>query len=205
MRELSLHLLDLLENSIRAGANVISVTIEGDAQNDTLRLSVQDNGKGFAVPPEVAASPFYTTSGSKRTGLGLSLLSAAAQQAGGGMTLGRSELLGGAAVEAVMGLSHIDRAPLGDLAGTVAAIVCTHPEADICVELRFGGKRLAIRSAELAASLPPDRRDGLAVARLIRQALRSAPKLDEPASAGALAGGPASPDGPPPGKPSKRA
>jgi anti-sigma regulatory factor (Ser/Thr protein kinase) len=117
VRDLSLHILDVMENSIRAGATAISLTVAEDPEQDRLTIIVEDNGPGLSVPPDVATDPFYTTKNGKRTGLGLSLLRATAEQAGGKLTLRRSEL-GGLAVEAAMQLSHVDRSPLGDLAAT---------------------------------------------------------------------------------------
>ena len=73
MRELSLHILDLVENSVRAGASVIFIGITVDSVRDLLEISVEDNGPGFGVPVEMAFDPFYTTKEGKKTGLGLSL------------------------------------------------------------------------------------------------------------------------------------
>ena len=73
LRELSLHVLDLVENSLRAGAGVVAVGVEEQPDRDLLAISVEDDGPGLAVLPEQALDPFYTTKEGKRTGLGLSL------------------------------------------------------------------------------------------------------------------------------------
>jgi len=135
MHELSLHILDLIENSIRGGASTISVTVEQDSIQDLLKISIEDNGSGLQVPPEVAANPFYTTKEGKRMGLGLSLFQAAAEQAGGTLTLGKSAL-GGLIVTAAMRLTHIDRNPLGNLAATLSTVACTNPQIQIRCRLR---------------------------------------------------------------------
>jgi signal transduction histidine kinase len=149
VRELSLHILDLVENSIRAGANTIRVVLWASESGDRLHLAVHDDGPGLPVPPEVALDPFYTTSPSKKVGLGLSLLSAVVQRAGGVLSLGRSEL-GGLAVQADMQLSHIDRSPIGDLAATMASVVCANPQVDLQLDVACGHERHEIDVRDLA-------------------------------------------------------
>ena len=95
MRALSLHILDLVENSIRAQATTIVIRIVADPAADLLRIEIEDDGTGLKVTPEQALDPFYTTKGGKRTGLGLSLFRAAAEAAGGGLTLGLTVLTTG--------------------------------------------------------------------------------------------------------------
>lgn len=133
MHDLSLYLLEILENSVRAGAKHVHISLRLDRQSDELRLAVDDDGPGLSVPPEVALDPFYTTKPGKKTGLGLSLLRADAQAAGGDLLLGKSTELGGTRVEAFMTLSHVDRPPLGDLAATLIAAAATNPEVDFTV------------------------------------------------------------------------
>lgn len=163
MRELSLHILDLLENSIRAEASVIVVTVEAVPEKDTLLISIDDNGTGLKVSPESALDPFYTTKNGKRTGLGLSLFRAAAEAAGGRLTIGKSDL-GGVRVVAEMRLGHVDRTPMGDLAATLSSVVCTHPEIDFRCRLRLGEMQHEWRVFELAKEAGLDRSDGFAVA-----------------------------------------
>jgi signal transduction histidine kinase len=153
MQELSLHVLDLLENSARAGATAISVTVDEDAERDLLAIGVEDDGPGLPVPAEQALDPFFTTKEAKRTGLGLSLFRLAAEQAGGGLEAGRSELLGGAAVRARLGLRNIDRAPLGDLAATVLSILLTHEGLDVLCTLRAAGGERVVSTAAVAVEL----------------------------------------------------
>lgn len=153
MQELSLHVLDLLENAVRAGATRIAVTVEQDADRDVLALDVEDDGPGLPVPPEQALDPFFTTKERKKTGLGLSLFRLAAEQAGGGLEAGRSERLGGAAVRARFGLGHIDRAPLGDLAASVLTILLTHEWLDVECTLRAAGEERVVSTVAVASEL----------------------------------------------------
>jgi len=154
MREIALHIMDLIENSIRAQASVIAVVLEVDPGRDRLRVIVEDNGTGLKVSPQEALDPFYTTKRGKRTGLGLSLFKAAAEAAGGRLTIDKSKLGNtGVRVTAEMQLSHVDRTPLGDLASTLAGVVCTHPEIDFRFTLRLGADGREVRVAELAGAV----------------------------------------------------
>jgi len=130
MRELSLHILDIFENATRAGATHINFSIELDHEANWLSLSIEDNGKGLPVTPEQAVDPFYTTKAGKRTGLGLSLFKAAAEQAGGSFYLGRSAF-GGVVVEAAFQFHHVDRMPIGDLAETFLAVLLSNPDLQL--------------------------------------------------------------------------
>jgi hypothetical protein len=152
LRELSLHVLDLVENSLRAGATVIEVGVEEHTGDDRLIIWVQDNGPGLPVPPQQALDPFYTTKPGKKTGLGLSLFRFRLEQAGGGLQLGRSRL-GGLEVRGEMGLSHVDRSPLGDLATTLSTVAACNPEVDVRCRLRREQKELNISSRELAEEM----------------------------------------------------
>jgi len=168
LREIALHVLDLIENSIRAGAAVISVSVEEDLQQDTLQVSVEDDGPGLEVPGETAVDPFFTTKEGKKTGLGLSMLKFRSEQSGGWFRMERSPL-GGLAVRASMPLSHVDRSPLGDLAATLASVVCTNPDIELRSRLRVGAREWAVSTADIARTLPVGGRGPMAVARRMRE------------------------------------
>jgi hypothetical protein len=173
MRELSLHILDLIENSIRAGGNMILLTIEEDRAADRLRIVMEDDGPGLPVPAAEALDPFYTTKTGKKVGLGLSLMRASAERAGGGMKLGPSNL-GGVRVEVEFGLRNIDRAPLGDLAATLSSVVCTNPQLDLGCRLRVDGREEMVAVSALAQQLRLGEVPGLAVARKFGAEIRRA-------------------------------
>jgi signal transduction histidine kinase len=172
MRELALHILDLIENSIRADASVVEVAITADEATDSLRVQIDDNGAGLKVTPEQALDPFYTTKAGKRTGLGLSLFKAAAERAGGSLSLGQSEL-GGVRVVAEMTLRHVDRSPLGDLATSLGSVVCTNPEIDFRFHLSIGPHEAYVRVRDLGEELGLDREDSIALARGVIERLRT--------------------------------
>lgn len=135
MHDLSLYLLELLENSVRAGARRVEISLTLDRAADELRLVVEDDGQGLNASPESILDPFYTTKTDKKTGLGLSLLQADAQAAGGDLAIGASPSLGGARVEAYMALNHVDRVPLGDVGKSVKVTAFTNPETEFSMNL----------------------------------------------------------------------
>jgi signal transduction histidine kinase len=154
MHDLSLYLLDILENSVRAGATVIAVGVTADPSAGRLVMTVEDDGPGLPVSPEQVLDPFFTTKENKKTGLGLSLFRQAAEGAGGTFSVGRSETLGGVAVRAEMSLDDVDRPPLGDVATSLLAMVATNPSVDFRIELADGGERTSLHGSELPGRLP---------------------------------------------------
>jgi anti-sigma regulatory factor (Ser/Thr protein kinase) len=128
LRELALHLLDIAENSISAKANDISITVEEDSATDRLRMVVEDNGKGMDADMVARVTdPFVTSRTTRKVGLGIPLLKAAAEACEGGLTI-RSEVGKGTKVEVEFQLSHIDRMPMGNLASTILTLFIGSPE-----------------------------------------------------------------------------
>lgn len=154
MHDLSLYLLDIIENSVRAGATRIRVGVTAERATDSLEITVEDDGPGLPVTPRQALDPFYTTKKGKKTGLGLSLFRQAAEAAGGGLSVGRSTDLGGVAVRAWMGLGNVDRPPLGDVAMSILTMVATNSEVDFAIDLADGAERTSLRGSELPQRLP---------------------------------------------------
>ena len=152
MEDLSLHILDVVENCLAASASRIEIRIVEDTDRDLLSLEIRDNGKGMdAETRKKATDPFYTTRTTRRVGLGLPLLAQAAREGGGHFELD-SEPGRGTTVRAVFQLSHPDRKPLGDVAATLETILTGRPELD----LQFAYQKDSKLVAELA-SRPDDR------------------------------------------------
>jgi NADH:ubiquinone oxidoreductase subunit E len=153
MEDLALHVLDIARNGAEAGATRIDITVEEDPAAGTLRIVVTDNGRG--MDPATAAralDPFYTSRHTRIVGLGLPLLRQAAEAAGGGLTL--ASVPGeGTRVEAVFGLHHLDRAPLGDLETTVLVLMASHPDLDLDWTHRRGGREYSLATADVRAAL----------------------------------------------------
>ncbi|UCD81005.1 MAG: ATP-binding protein [Desulfobacterales bacterium] len=130
MRELSLHILDIAENGITAGADCIQILINENRKEDLLLIVIEDNGRG--MPEEKfknPTDPFITSRTTRRVGLGLSLLAAAAQRCGGKIEI-ETEAGRGTRVTATFRHNHIDRAPIGDMASTITTLIMGNPQVD---------------------------------------------------------------------------
>lgn len=123
MRELSLHILDLLENALEAGATQVELKVSEDSRADRLTIALRDNGRGMdAETARRALDPFFTTRTTRHVGLGLPLLAAAAERCDGRLTV-ESALGQGTVVTASFRKSHVDRAPLGSMTDTLLAFL----------------------------------------------------------------------------------
>lgn len=152
MRELSMHILDVMENSLAAGATRVELIIAEDLAGDRLNLTIRDNGRGMSA--DVLArvfDPFYTTRKTRHVGLGLPLFKAAAQRCNGDVTL-ESELGVGTTLSAAFQHSHIDRAPLGDMTDTLVTFLLGGT-CDLYYCHRVGEREFAFDTAEIRAEL----------------------------------------------------
>jgi len=134
VRELSLHILDLLENAVEAGASRIEIRIEEDLKKDWMVIEITDNGRGMSQELiERVRDPFCTTRTTRHVGLGLPLFLEAARRCGGDLVI-QSNPGKGTRVRTTFRHSHIDRAPLGDITGALMAILLSeHPvDLDYC-------------------------------------------------------------------------
>lgn len=128
MKDLSMHIMDILQNSTRAKANNITLEVIEDYDADTLTLVFKDDGCGMSAETvEKVTNPFFTTRTTRKVGLGLPLLKQNTEMTGGSMKI-ESEVGVGTTVTAVFGLTHLDRPPMGDLAGTMVLTIAAHPE-----------------------------------------------------------------------------
>jgi predicted metal-dependent phosphoesterase TrpH len=149
MEDLSLHILDIAENSIMASAGRIEIRIDEDPANDLLTLEISDNGRGMDEETlKKALDPFFTTRTTRRVGLGLSLLAQAARQSGGTMDVS-SRPQKGTVVRATFCLSHPDCKPIGDIAETMRTLVVAHPEIDFVFEQKTNGSIYRFDSREI--------------------------------------------------------
>jgi anti-sigma regulatory factor (Ser/Thr protein kinase) len=156
MRDMSLHILDIAENSINAGASRIEITIEQDETADEMSIAVDDNGKGIDTEKK-ECDPYFTSKEGKRFGLGIPLLRQAAEECGGGFELGpRAD--GGTRLRVWFKRSHPDLKPLGDIGATVSTLLAGHPEIDYMVLYRHDGYTYRFDTTELRNEL-----DGLAL------------------------------------------
>jgi anti-sigma regulatory factor (Ser/Thr protein kinase) len=171
MQDLSLHILDIAENSIAAGARRIQIALREDSRADLLVLEITDDGRGMS-PEEVrrAVDPFYTTRTTRRVGLGLALLKQAAREAGGDLEI-RSRQGQGTTIVTTFRLGHIDRKPLGTLADTVVALLAAAGPADIRFEHCRDGKTVVFDTLEARARLGDVPLDSAEALRFVREYL----------------------------------
>lgn len=125
-----MHILDIVENSLRAGASLISIDMTASVPSDTLTIVIEDNGSGMSREMlERVRSPFATTRTTRNVGLGIPLFAAGCENTGGHLDI-ESAPGAGTRLTAVYGFSHIDRPPLGNIAETVSALVLANPLVD---------------------------------------------------------------------------
>ncbi|GHV34988.1 histidine kinase [Bacteroidia bacterium] len=130
MKDLSLHILDIAQNSISANASLIEISIVEDKAANTYSLSIKDNGKGMSKEfLEKVADPYSTTRTTRKVGLGLPLLKLNAERTGGNFKI-ESELEKGTVVTADFVFDNIDRIPIGDIAGVVVMLCSMNPDLD---------------------------------------------------------------------------
>ena len=130
MKELSLHILDIVQNSTKAGASEVFIDIVEDIPGNRLEICIRDNGRG--IKKDLLATitdPFSTSRTTRRVGLGLSLLKFAAELCNGSMLI-ESEEGKGTTVIARFEHQHIDRMPLGDMASTIISSIIGNPDVD---------------------------------------------------------------------------
>ncbi len=130
MTEIALNVLDVAENSVRAGASLIQIGVLVDTARDDMLIYIEDNGCGM-TKEQVAQveDPFFTTRKTRKVGLGIPFFKYAAQCTGGDFTI-TSQVGSGTRVEARFVLSHIDRMPLGDMCGTMHTLITFNTEID---------------------------------------------------------------------------
>jgi hypothetical protein len=130
MKDLSLHILDILQNSVAADATLIKLKIDEIPDADKYLVKFTDNGKGMdAEMVHNVADPFFTTRSTRKVGLGLPLLKLNAERTGGCLKI-ISEPGKGTQIDVEFGFKHIDRLPAGDIAGVIALTVSSYPAID---------------------------------------------------------------------------
>ncbi len=153
MKELSLHILDIMQNSIVAGATLVELDLSEDKEEDVLSFSITDNGCG--MPEEMVkavVNPFTTSRTTRKVGLGIPLLKAAAELTGGGINLS-SKVGEGTVITGTFGYGHIDRQPLGDMAETMLGLITSYQEIDFVYRHRVNTEEYALDTREMRQML----------------------------------------------------
>lgn len=157
MKEISLNILDIAENSVKAGASLTEITVtENDEQ---LTLTVRDNGCGMTAETlKAVTNPFYTTRTTRKVGMGLPLLKMEAEQTEGTFEItSKSESEypedHGTEVTAVFNKKHIDYTPLGDVVSSIVTLIQGHPDTDFLFTHTYGNKNVTLDTRELRVVL----------------------------------------------------
>ncbi|MCF8364565.1 MAG: ATP-binding protein [Bacteroidales bacterium] len=153
MKEICENIIDIVNNSIVAGATKIEIEIGEEVAGDVLRISIKDNGKGIE-PDQLQriSDPFFTSKAKRRIGMGTSLLKFHAELTGGEFSI-QSEQGKGTRVDVRLGLTHIDRQPLGDLSGTLNMLLISNPEIHFIYHQYTDKGSFSFDSAEISDAL----------------------------------------------------
>lgn len=176
MEELSLHILDIAENSVAAEASVIEIRITEDIKEDQFSVEIIDNGKGMDEETvNKVLDPFYTSKTVRRFGLGLPLMSEAAKAANGSLTITSKKGVG-TQIHAVFQHSHIDRQPLGDISQTIITLVMGNPEIDLVYVHKKNHHTASFDTKKIKALLGERPINSLEGIRMIREDLKKIQK-----------------------------
>ncbi len=153
MEDLSLHILDIVENSIEAKASKIRIKVNEDMKKNLLTIEIKDNGDGMDKETiKKILDPFYTTRTTRRVGLGLSLLAQATKESGGNIKI-KSIIGKGTSVKAVFQYNHVDRKPLGDIEKTLTTLIVGNPEINFIYEHRRGDVKFKLDTKKARESI----------------------------------------------------
>ena len=159
MPEISLNILDVAENSTRAGAALVQITVDVQPKQDRLTVIIADDGCGMAKEQvEQVTDPFYTSRTTRKVGLGVPFFKFAAESTGGSFQIA-SEPGKGTTVTAVFTLGHIDRMPLGDMTATIHTLILGHPNTDFLYVYRCDQNEFSLdtrQMREILGDLPFD-------------------------------------------------
>ncbi|MCE5234649.1 MAG: ATP-binding protein [Clostridiaceae bacterium] len=153
MKEIALHLLDIVQNSLSAGANLITVAVDIDEAKNLLSVSVNDNGRGMDEETKMrVVSPFFTSRGTRRVGLGIPFFKEGAEGCGGSFYL-NSAPGEGTGIGASYALDHIDRPPLGNMAETMLTLCVCNENVDFVLRYARGQAEFTFDTRGIRAAL----------------------------------------------------
>ncbi len=153
MQEISLNILDIAQNSVKARATIITIDIEEDKDANLLTVLIADDGCGM-TPEQVSnvTNPFFTTRKTRKVGLGVPFFKMAAEMTGGSFSI-ESKLGVGTQTKATFVYDSIDRMPLGDVTGTVVSLIQCNPDIDFVYNHSFNEKSFTLDTREVRKQL----------------------------------------------------
>ena len=153
MRELSLNVLDIAQNSISANAALIEIELIEDTGANDLMIGIYDNGKGMTPEPvENVRDPFFTTRTTRKVGMGIPLFRFAAEMTGGKLEID-SEVGVGTKVKAYFKTDHLDFTPIGDMASTMISLITMNLNIDFVYRRRIDEKEFTVDTRQLKGIL----------------------------------------------------
>ena len=153
MRDLSLHLLDIIQNSIAADASKIITTIYANQSDDELGIIVEDNGHGMDKELlDKVTDPFVTTRKTRNIGIGIPLLKSSSEMAGGRLDIDSTRGKG-TVLKSTFKIGHIDRLPLGDVSDTFVSLIAARPDIEYELKLYNGNESYLFNSFEIKEKL----------------------------------------------------
>jgi len=169
MKEIALHIMDIAQNSVRAKATEIGITIEECLAENILSVTITDNGSGMSEEVvKKAVDPFYTSRTTRKVGMGLPLLKMNAEMSGGSLKIS-SEPGKGTEVKATFLHDHIDRPPMGDLGGTIALLMSGNPDIDFFFRYSYGEKEWDLSTPDLKDALGETSVNDLKVVKYLKE------------------------------------
>ena len=149
MRELSLNILDIVQNSISAEANLIEIDLNEDSHSNITVIRISDNGKGMTKEQiDSVTNPFYTTRKTRKVGLGIPLFKMAAEITGGNFEI-ESSLGSGTVITAKFINSNIDMTPVGDINSTIGILIKCNPNLDFVFKRTVNGSSFTLDTREI--------------------------------------------------------
>lgn len=153
MRELSLNILDVAQNSISAGAELIEITLEENSKENSLTIEIKDDGCGMSEETlKQVKDPFYTTRTTRKVGMGIPLFKMAAEMTGGSLEI-KSKLGKGTTITAVFKTSSVDFTPLGDMDSTIISLVTMNTKIDFLYTIKVDDKEFVLSTKQLKGIL----------------------------------------------------
>lgn len=149
MPEISLNVLDVAENSIRAEASLVEILVTIDLEENMLKVQIIDDGKGMTEEQMAKVTdPFFTTRTTRKVGLGIPFFKLAAEATGGSFQI-ESEVGKGTKVTTIFKLDHIDRMPLGDINSTIHTLVVYNPQTDFLYRYTYGQESFELDTRQM--------------------------------------------------------
>lgn len=153
MRELSLNVLDIAQNSIAADASYIRIEVLENTKAHTLTIGIYDDGRGMTEEQVNAVQdPFYTTRTTRKVGMGVPLFKMAAEQTGGSLRIS-SKVGIGTNVQAVFKTDHVDFTPLGDINATILTLITMNTDRDFLFRRKIDDREFVLDTTELKGVL----------------------------------------------------